>query len=210
VDGWIDFNQDGDWTDPGEQIIDTFIFGGTTTFLFFIPDTVPTGTTYARFRLSGKDNLTPDGAAPNGEVEDYQITILDPDYGDAPDASGDFGESPYPTLRESSGARHGITSGFHLGPVSPGVDGETDGQPNSGATGDDSIGLDDEDGVTFVTPLVPGAMATFEVTLTNTAVLADPRLNLVRSVRTHIHQSGSLSRNDLSDVHGSLLCCSKQ
>src|SRR6185369_7954576 len=76
------------------------------------------------------------------------------DFGDAPDPA-------YPTLLVNNGARHLIVPGFHLG---TNVDAEIDGQPNSTATGDDIASTpDDEDGVTFTTPLSPGRLATVEV-----------------------------------------------
>ncbi|MCA9212925.1 MAG: hypothetical protein KDB27_07670 [Planctomycetales bacterium] len=80
------------------------------------------------------------------------------DFGDAPD--------PYPTLLSNNGAIHAIKPGVHLGDR---VDAEVDGQPNSNATGDDSqraygLPLDDEDGIQFATPLVPGQQASIDVT----------------------------------------------
>jgi len=71
------------------------------------------------------------------------------DWGDAPDPS-------YQTLQASSGACHLIVDGFHLG---QGVDPEIDGQPTPDALGDDISVSDDEDGVFFETPLLPGQMA---------------------------------------------------
>ena len=41
-------------------------------------------------------------------------------------------------------------------------------QPGIAANGDDTLDLDDEDGVRLISPLGPGAPATFEVTVTNT------------------------------------------
>src|SRR5262245_2950094 len=72
------------------------------------------------------------------------------DYGDAP--------PPFPTLLTNNGARHPL-NGPILGTLR---DGENDGQPNAAATGDDILpaGSDDEDGVFFVTPLLPGTSAT--------------------------------------------------
>ncbi len=74
------------------------------------------------------------------------------DWGDAPDPG-------YPTRNASNGARHAIVAGMFLG---GGVDGETDGQPGPDALGDDLAG-DDEDGVYFLGPLMPGAPAEMEV-----------------------------------------------
>jgi len=89
LDAWIDFNGDGDWSDPGEQIISRetpgAIFadnGGsvTRTFNIRVPDTTaePNGPlmTYARFRLSTEGGLNPTGLALSGEVEDYQVRVL--------------------------------------------------------------------------------------------------------------------------------------
>ncbi len=85
-----------------------------------------------------------------------------PDFGDAPDPS-------YPTLLASNGARHIIVPGFCLGSS---VDGDTDGQPNAGATGDDTLdGSDDEDGVVFTSALVAAQQATVNVTASATGFL---------------------------------------
>ena len=76
------------------------------------------------------------------------------DWGDAPDPN-------YPTLRSSNGAYHVIVPGIFLG---GGVDPDADGQPAPDARGDDYDGSDDdEDGVTFITPLIPGQQASVEV-----------------------------------------------
>ncbi len=84
------------------------------------------------------------------------------DYGDAP--------KPYPTLRENDGARHVILSGFSLGAA---VDINADGQPSTGADGDDNDGGDDEDGVVFdpTTPLVPNR--NFTVTVITSGIVND-------------------------------------
>jgi hypothetical protein len=81
-------------------------------------------------------------------------TLKKLDWGDAPDPT-------YPTLRASNGAYHVIVLGFYLG---QGIDDEPDGQPAPDALGDDHSGADDEDGVVFLTPLLPGGTAQLEVT----------------------------------------------
>lgn len=82
-------------------------------------------------------------------------TLSSEDFGDAPDPF-------YPTLLVNDGARHTIVPGFLMGAS---IDSEADGQPNALASGDDSDGNDDEDGVAFVTPLVPSANATINITV---------------------------------------------
>lgn len=83
------------------------------------------------------------------------------DWGDAPDPT-------YPTLAASNGARHVIVPGMRLGAL---IDAEADGQPTPIADGDDINGVDDEDGVVFTTPLVPGAPATVVVTASTPGML---------------------------------------
>jgi hypothetical protein len=75
------------------------------------------------------------------------------DYGDAP--------APYPTLLANNGARHQIVGDFFLGSS---VDIDFDGQPNSDATGDDSNGVDDEDGVVVTQALTGGYGGAISVT----------------------------------------------
>ena len=74
---WIDFNRDGDFDDPGEQIATD---EAPTSNLVTITSTVPfssvAGDTYARFRYSSDTGLGPNDAASDGEVEDYQITLI--------------------------------------------------------------------------------------------------------------------------------------
>ncbi len=78
LDGWIDFNQDGDWDDAGEQILSSVdVAAGGNTLSFTIPAGASIGDTAARLRLSSAGGLLPTGAAADGEVEDYIVTILD-------------------------------------------------------------------------------------------------------------------------------------
>jgi hypothetical protein len=152
LDGWIDFNGDGNWDDPGEQIFtDEPLVAGDNVFSRLIDPAAVAGDTYARFRYSTAGGLSPTGFANDGEVEDYLVTLIAPelDFGDAPDFT-------YFTTLANNGARHVIVPGFHLGAT---VDAEPDGQPNGFANGDGS----DEDGVTFVSPLQKGETASIVV-----------------------------------------------
>ncbi|MFH1941546.1 MAG: GEVED domain-containing protein, partial [bacterium] len=86
-------------------------------------------------------------------VINNNIPIFGTDYGDAPDPN-------YPTLLANNGARH-TTGALFLGSL---VDADANGQPNATATGDDTDGTDDEDGVVFSTEIRQGAQTTVQVT----------------------------------------------
>ena len=76
LDGWIDFNGDGSWQGPGEQIFDQVpVDPGVNELTFHVPGFTRPGTNYARFRLSSAGDLGLRGEAADGEVEDYQVTI---------------------------------------------------------------------------------------------------------------------------------------
>lgn len=79
LNAWIDFNRDGDWADAGEQIVtDAAMVTGTNTFKITIPATAVMGETFARFRLSSMPGLSFSGPAPDGEVEDYRVSLMAP------------------------------------------------------------------------------------------------------------------------------------
>jgi hypothetical protein len=79
IDAWIDFNGDGDWNDPGEQIfVSEAVTGGNPSgvvLTFDVPAAAVEGTTYARFRFSTEGGLATTGLASDGEVEDYRLQI---------------------------------------------------------------------------------------------------------------------------------------
>lgn len=76
--GWIDWNNDGDWNDAGEQIA-TDLQDGNSDGSISVPVNVPSGATLsqtiARFRWSTTSSLGINGGAADGEVEDYALTI---------------------------------------------------------------------------------------------------------------------------------------
>jgi uncharacterized repeat protein (TIGR01451 family) len=110
------------------------------------------GQTYLRVRVSTDTNpCSANGNLPNGEVEDYRVTITATDLGDLPDTGAGIGTGNYQTLLSDNGAVHTIVPGAFLGAS---VDPEINGQPNANANGDDNaLTPDDEDGVVF-----PGAI----------------------------------------------------
>ncbi len=75
---WIDFNADGDFTDAGELVISNLAVTSAALPLLNIsvPSTATTGSTFARLRLSTTTGLGPTGQSIDGEVEDYQISIV--------------------------------------------------------------------------------------------------------------------------------------
>ena len=77
VDAWIDFDADGGWSEPGDQIAESHWVppGVYTTLHFGVPVDAQPGPTFGRFRLSSMGGLGFEGWAPDGEVEDHLVTI---------------------------------------------------------------------------------------------------------------------------------------
>lgn len=97
LDAWIDFNDDGDWQDPGEQIFtNQSVNSGDNVFNITTPVDATADTTFGRFRVSAAGNLAPTGLANAGEVEDYEITIIDEDTDN--DGMTDAYEDSHPVL----------------------------------------------------------------------------------------------------------------
>ena len=76
LDAFLDFNADGDFSDPGEQVFSSVpLVAGQNELTFAVPADAESGLTYARFRISSAGGLSFDGLASDGEVEDYRITL---------------------------------------------------------------------------------------------------------------------------------------
>ena len=155
---WVDFNVDGSWATPGDQIFTNVpVTNGPNNLTFNVPFAAARGTnTFARFRFSTAAITNFTGLAMDGEVEDYRWYLEELDFGDAQDPT-------FPTMYANNGAFHWtlLSPRVFLGAT---VDPEWDGQPNATATGDDANGVpDDEDGVTLLTPLLSGQMGTVQV-----------------------------------------------
>jgi uncharacterized repeat protein (TIGR01451 family) len=166
--GFIDLNGDGDFADPSETAT-VPVPNGSNDAAFVLnfgvapPGTVPAG--YARFRLSTAGGCSPNGAAPDGEVEDYAFTAITTDLGDLPDTAAGTGNGNYQTLLADGGAVHPIIAGLFMGSL---VDAEADGQPSVIASGDDLVTSDDEDGVdTASLAFVVGQPGSVSVRATN-------------------------------------------
>ena len=77
LDAWIDFNNDGDWNDSGERIADHLdLLAGENTVHFAVPaDATINVLLFSRFRFSSVGVTSFIGDAPDGEVEDYTLTV---------------------------------------------------------------------------------------------------------------------------------------
>ncbi len=77
---WIDYNQDNDFEDQGELVVDQNVTGDATTSKdFTVPQNAANGSTRMRVRMNGLDTggvNSPCGSGVFGEVEDYTIIIV--------------------------------------------------------------------------------------------------------------------------------------
>jgi subtilisin family serine protease len=83
--GWVDWNNDGDFNDVGERILtDKALVAGANDVFFSVPAGANVNQVYARFRygehsLGGAKPIgTPFGLADLGEVEDYKLSVAVP------------------------------------------------------------------------------------------------------------------------------------
>ena len=77
LDAWFDFNRDGDWSEANEYVLQSVLLvAGDNLLNFTVPAGASVGTSFARFRVTSQGFASPRGLAPNGEVEDYAMTLL--------------------------------------------------------------------------------------------------------------------------------------
>jgi subtilisin family serine protease len=75
--GWIDWNDDGDFNDSGERVItNRLLDGGANSVDITVPAGVTATQVYARFRYGEFGINSVVGAALTGEVEDYVFTVI--------------------------------------------------------------------------------------------------------------------------------------
>ncbi|MFO1485862.1 MAG: GEVED domain-containing protein [Verrucomicrobiaceae bacterium] len=158
LNAWIDYNNNGVLTDSGEQLasnilIVTGVTDGVTNLTVTVPPNAVTGTNIGlRFRLSAPSGLGPTGTnSLAGEVEDYVVNIAAP--------TTDLGD--HSSLGTATST---VNANLMLGSAS---DAEYAATTNITATGDDSTGIDDEDGVVMPASLDPGTTITLPVTVLN-------------------------------------------
>jgi Leucine-rich repeat (LRR) protein len=78
LNGWIDFNGDGDWDDSFEHCIQDLAVrnsGHPDTAIFKVPVSTIDGYSYARFRISQDAGISYTGLAVFGSVEDYRVLL---------------------------------------------------------------------------------------------------------------------------------------
>lgn len=99
--GFIDYNNDGNFAGVELAQADVAIGAGTATLTFGPVPAASAGNRFARFRIStGAAACTPNGAAADGEVEDYVVQVFNAaDFGDLPDTALGNAPSDYSTKR---------------------------------------------------------------------------------------------------------------
>lgn len=75
---WVDWNQDGDFTDTGETIFSTTTYTATHAGMISIPAGQASGTYRVRFGLSYMSAITSCGPAPYGNYVDYTLNVPTP------------------------------------------------------------------------------------------------------------------------------------
>lgn len=81
LNGWLDMEMNGSWADADDQIFtDELLSAGWNTVTFNVPDHAKVGRTFMRVRFDSQGGLSYTGPADDGEVEDYQVSILPPGW----------------------------------------------------------------------------------------------------------------------------------
>ncbi len=76
LDAWIDFDGNGTFDNTEQIFKNTAVVNGVNTLRIITPVGTSSKTTWARFRISDAGDLEPTGIAIGGEVEDYQVQII--------------------------------------------------------------------------------------------------------------------------------------
>ena len=77
VNAWVDADKDGEFDADEQIIISEAVNAGSNVVAYDVPTWSETGSTWARFRLSSEESLSPIGGVSDGEVEDYKIDIAE-------------------------------------------------------------------------------------------------------------------------------------
>ena len=93
---WVDWNQNGVFTDLGEEVTMTNSSLAQHTGTITVPADAVLGGTRLRIRMVQNAQPAPCGSQSRGEVEDYTIFVIDPSGGNiAPTANDDQTETPF-------------------------------------------------------------------------------------------------------------------
>jgi len=79
VSAWVDLDQSGTFDDYEQILFDEPVSAGKQALYADIPEGVIPGDSWARFRLSSVTGLQSTGGAPDGEVEDFPVTVNESD-----------------------------------------------------------------------------------------------------------------------------------
>jgi len=74
---WIDLNRDGEFNGNDQVLVDEQLFEGTQYVYMEIPAGVVAGESWARFRFTSTPGTQALGGAPDGEVEDYKVELVE-------------------------------------------------------------------------------------------------------------------------------------
>ncbi|WP_234999233.1 GEVED domain-containing protein, partial [Photobacterium andalusiense] len=130
------------------------------------------------------------GGAINGEVEDHRIYIGDHDFGDAPNS--------YQTTMAAQGPTHGLINKSTLYIGTSTIDAEADGYASTSATGDNTNGSDDENGIVLPLPMLALSDTTFTTTITlRNSTTSGIAATLVAWLDTN--QDGAFSADEVVD-----------
>lgn len=151
----------------------TINFPGPGTYI--IREVLPSGFEQTFPLIPQSSNTLPLGQSPDEHRFVFNGSSLTNNFNFGNRPNLDFGDAPdsYKTTLATGGPSHGILPGLSLG-LAP--DREIDGRPSVNADGDDVVGVigstgtivDDEDGIIVLTPIGPGAVATFQANINNT------------------------------------------
>lgn len=78
VNAWVDFDSNGSFSSEEQILSSHYVSAGYNTAAYTVPSWATAGSTWARFRISSTQQLGPTGGVGDGEVEDYQVDITEP------------------------------------------------------------------------------------------------------------------------------------
>ena len=200
---WIDFNRNGSY-DNGERALAS-CNAGSMVFTWDAANgnapvfTNGAGESYGRIRMasSAAEISSPVGLASDGEVEGFAISIVDTDFGDAPDTystnltAGDSGS-------DITGAHHALSNQLFIGAT---VDAENNGFAGSGADvsgsalDDDNTGAD-EDGLSAALPRIDGGYTSYSIPANGITVVNSSGESATLHAWIDFNRDGQFSANE--------------